>query len=119
MEGFVSTDLELDEEIYRGSMQQIIAVNLGEYAYCDFVIGTDNIITKSGFLYDVGIKFFVLYIPECQNYMVCDIFNLKFMTIMGGVKRESCMRALPEDVRQAIAELRAYRTKKFGQIDFP
>lgn len=119
MQDFVSPEFSIDPEIYRGSMQQIMAMNLGEYVQCDFLIGTDNILTKSGYLYDVGLKYFVLYNLEPENYVVCDIFNLKFITFAGGFRRERYLKLLPEDIKYQITQLKADRTSKFGMIDNP
>ena len=119
MQEFESPNFSIDPEIYRGSMQQIMAMNLGEYVQCDFLIGTDNLLTKSGYLYDVGLKYFVLYNLESQNYVVCDIFNLKFITFIGGIRRERYLKLLPEDIKYSIAQLKADRTSKFGTIDNP
>ncbi len=119
MIGFESPSIALDPDIYRGTIQQIIAVNLGEYVYCDFVIGTDRILTKSGYLYDVGLKYLVLYQPECQYYEVCDIFNVKFITFVNGFKRTKFQDSLAEDIKNQIKKLKLDRTSKFGTIENP
>ncbi|MBQ7096050.1 MAG: hypothetical protein IJN80_06350 [Clostridia bacterium] len=65
---------------YPGSWQQILASNLGEYCYIDFLIGTQNLVRKEGILYNVGVSFVVLYEPKSMNYDVCDLYSIKFVT---------------------------------------
>lgn len=67
---------------YAGSMQQILSDNIGIYVQCDFLIGTDNIVSQVGFLYEVGRQYLVLYNPIDNTYVACDIYNLKFVTFL-------------------------------------
>ena len=46
-----------DSEEMRGSMQAILAQNVGEYVVIEFLIGTEQIIRKQGMLYFVGRSF--------------------------------------------------------------
>ena len=50
-----------DSEEMRGSMQAILAQNIGEYVVIEFLIGTENIVRKQGMLYFVGRSFVTLY----------------------------------------------------------
>lgn len=63
-----------------GSMQELLADNLGLYAVCEFVVGTQDMTAKEGILYSVGRSFLVLYDERQQNFVVCDIFSIKFVT---------------------------------------
>ena len=65
---------------YPGSWQQILASNIGEYCYIDFLIGTQNLVRREGILYNVGVSFVVLYDPRAQAYEVCDLYSIKFVT---------------------------------------
>lgn len=65
---------------YPGSWQQILATNIGEYCYIDFLIGTQNLVRREGILYNVGVSFVVLYDPRGQSYEVCDLYSIKFVT---------------------------------------
>lgn len=65
---------------YPGSWQQVLASNLGEYCYIDFLIGTQNLVRKEGILYNVGVSFVVLYEPKSMSYDVCDLYSIKFVT---------------------------------------
>lgn len=62
-----------------GSMQRILAQNIGEYVVIEFLIGTDLIMRKQGLLYSVGTSFVVLFDDAEKNFIVCDIFSIKFV----------------------------------------
>lgn len=64
-----------------GSMQEALADNLGLYAVCEFVVGTQDMAMKQGILYSVGRSFIVLYDEQQQNFILCDIFSIKFVTL--------------------------------------
>ena len=46
-----------DNEEMRGSMQQILGQNVGEYVVVEFLIGTSMIMRKQGILYHVGVSY--------------------------------------------------------------
>ena len=64
----------------RGSMQQILSENLGQFVVCEFLIGTQAMTRKEGILYSVGRSYLTLYEEVNMNYVVCDIFSIKFVT---------------------------------------
>jgi len=64
-----------------GSMQEALADNLGLYAVCEFVVGTQSMETKEGILYSVGRSFVVLYDERQQTFVLCDVFSIKFATL--------------------------------------
>lgn len=64
----------------RGSMQQILSDNLGLFAVCEFLVGTQAMTRKEGILYAVGRGYVTLYDEVQQDFIVCDIFSLKFVT---------------------------------------
>lgn len=68
-----------DTEEMKGSMQRILADNIGEYVVVEFLIGTDRITRKQGLLYFVGTSFVTLYDDTNNNFIVCDIFSIKFV----------------------------------------
>lgn len=80
--GGISTPPEEDfnTAAMQGSMQQILASNLGLYAVCEFIVGTQAMTRKEGILYTVGRSYMTLYDDSSQNFIVCDIFSLKFVT---------------------------------------
>lgn len=70
---------EFNNEEMRGSMQQILSENIGEYIVAEFLIGTERLMRKQGILYFVGTSFVTLYDDMHNNYIVCDIFSIKFV----------------------------------------
>ncbi|MBQ7034636.1 MAG: hypothetical protein IJN34_02745 [Clostridia bacterium] len=68
---------------YPGSWQQVLRNNEGQYCVIDFLIGTDNLVQQEGVLYDVGVSFIVLFEPRTGNYIVCDLYSIKFVTFVG------------------------------------
>lgn len=70
---------DFDSEEMRGSMQRILADNIGEYVVVEFLIGTERIMRKQGLLYFVGTSYVTLYDDQANNYIVCDIFSVKFV----------------------------------------
>ena len=68
-----------DSEEMRGSMQQILAENVGEYVVIEFLIGTERLMRKQGLLYFVGRSYVTLYDDTVRNYIVCDLFSIKFV----------------------------------------
>ena len=68
-----------DSEEMRGTMQAILAQNIGEYVVVEFLIGTEHMLRKQGMLYYVGRSFVTLYDETVNNFIVCDIFSVKFV----------------------------------------
>lgn len=68
-----------DSEEMRGSIQRILADNIGEYVVIEFLIGTEMIVRKQGILYFVGTTYVTLYDDQLPNFIVCDIFSVKFI----------------------------------------
>ena len=64
----------------QGSIQQILADNVGNFVVCEFLIGTQSLVERSGVLYTVGTGFLVLFEEVSRTYVVCDIFSIKFVT---------------------------------------
>jgi hypothetical protein len=71
--------MDFDSEEMRGSMQKILSDNVGEYVVVEFLIGTDRIMRKQGILYYVGTSYVTLYDDIVNNFIVCDIFSIKFV----------------------------------------
>mgnify|MGYP000311156516 FL=1 len=73
-------DENFNTDAMRGSMQQILSDNLGNFVVCEFLVGTQAMSRKEGILYAVGRSYVTLYEEASQNFVVCDIFSLKFVT---------------------------------------
>ncbi|MBR6735596.1 MAG: hypothetical protein IKL92_01850 [Oscillospiraceae bacterium] len=63
-----------------GSIQELLLQNTGYYVVCDFLIGTDRLVRKEGYLHDVSTGWMSLYMPSVNQYVVCDIYAVKFVT---------------------------------------
>lgn len=72
------------EEAYQGSFLSVLEQNLGYYVVIDFLIGTTELISRSGILYAAGNNFVTLYEPDSNHYVVCDLFSIKFVTFYPG-----------------------------------
>lgn len=68
-----------DEEEMAGSIQKILAENIGNYIVVEFLIGTERMMRKQGYLYHVGTSYITLYDDENENFILCDIFSVKFV----------------------------------------
>jgi len=92
-----TTEQDFDTLGFQGSMQQILSENIGSYVVVDFLIGTNNLTTRQGYLYFVGTQFLVLYDEVYLNYVVCDIFSVKFVTfLMPGCRTVDHMPVMPQ-----------------------
>ncbi|HIT53416.1 MAG TPA: hypothetical protein IAD07_05695 [Candidatus Fimivicinus intestinavium] len=68
------------QEYYLDSLSAILRANVGQPVSCEFLIGTNNIVRREGFLYSSGVNYMTLYQPNENRYMVCDIYSLKFVS---------------------------------------
>lgn len=80
---------EINSKQYNGTMQQILQNNIGEYVIIEFLIGSDNIVYREGILYSVGISYIVLYDERNEQYTICDLYAIKFVTYVDTRKRSS------------------------------
>lgn len=71
--------IDFNTEEMRGSMQKILSDNVGEFVVIEFLIGTEMITRKQGVLYFVGTTYVTLYDEDQNNFIVCDIFSIKFV----------------------------------------
>lgn len=67
------------EEVYLGSFASILRENLGAYVVVEFLIGTTNMISKEGILYNAGNNFITIYNDVNNYYTVCDLYSIKFV----------------------------------------
>lgn len=68
-----------DTEEMEGSIQKILAENIGNYVVVEFLIGTERMSRKQGYLYHIGTSYITLYDDENENFILCDIFSVKFV----------------------------------------
>lgn len=58
-----------------------LAAQVGSRVKVEFLVGTNTYLEKSGKLIDVGANFIVLQEAMTDDLLVCDFFNIKFVTI--------------------------------------
>lgn len=68
-----------NEEVYLASFNSILAENIGAYVVVEFLIGTDNLVSKEGILYNAGNNFITIYNDVDNYYTVCDLYSVKFV----------------------------------------
>lgn len=61
------------------SINNILTANRGRYVVCEFLIGTNIILRREGYIISSGVNFVTLYRKEEDLYQVCDLYSLKFM----------------------------------------
>ncbi|MBR5601535.1 MAG: hypothetical protein IKW24_02810 [Clostridia bacterium] len=62
----------------QGSVQKVLTENIGQYVVMEFLVGSDTIVRKQGILYFVGTSYVVLFDDVIGNYIVCDLYSIKF-----------------------------------------
>lgn len=65
----------------QGSLQSILASTIGNYMMIEFLIGTEQMVRKQGILYRVGTSYITLYDDTARNFIICDLFSIKFVYI--------------------------------------
>lgn len=75
-----SASAEINSEAFNGSMQRILQDNIGAYVIIEFLIGTNNLVYREGRLYEVGISYVVLHDEKNDQYTICDLYSIKFVT---------------------------------------
>lgn len=78
-------------EFYMESFFEVLERSLGYYVTCEFLIGTNSLVERSGILYASGNNFLTLQEGPDGPYMVCDIYSLKFVTVYNTRVRPSQM----------------------------
>lgn len=66
---------------YADSFSDVLMRSIGYYVTCEFLIGTAGLEQKSGYLYAAGVNFLTLHNVENNQYTVCDLYSVKFVTI--------------------------------------
>ena len=73
---------DFNTEGFAGSMQQVLQENIGKYVIVDFFMGTGSLEQRQGYLYDVAAQYIVLFDDINLQYVVCDVFSIKFVTFL-------------------------------------
>ena len=69
---------ENNREAYMASLRSLLSRNVGYFIVCTFLVGTQQSVTWQGILHTVGSDYLVLYQPENERYVSCDLYALKF-----------------------------------------
>ncbi len=94
---------DFNTEAMRGSLQQLLSENLGEFVVIEFLIGTQTTMKKFGILYAVGRNTVTLYEEGSQTFVVCDIFSIKFVTFYFPGQRPGATGNLPNALQSLYA----------------
>lgn len=66
----------------RGFIPYYLTQNIGKSVRAEFIIGSNQYIDKSGILIEVGINYFVLQDVGSRTHVMCDLYSVKFVTIL-------------------------------------
>ena len=84
------------EEVYRGSMKSLLLRNVGNYMVATFLIGTQTTVSWEGMLYDVGNDYLVIYESGRDQYIVTDLYSLKYVEFYDTRRRQICDALMAE-----------------------
>lgn len=87
------------EEAYLGSMQAMLAREIGAYIAATFLVGTAQLLRSEGQLTEVGNNYITIYQADRDRYVVGDLNSLRFVEFF----EDSSMRA----ALQAVSPLSA------------
>ncbi len=80
----VITDLSRPQPMTTESLQYLngfLRTQIGSRIKVEFLVGTNTYLEKSGKLLAVGANFIILQEAMSDDLIVCDFFNIKFITI--------------------------------------
>ena len=84
------------DEVYRGSMKALLLRNVGNYVVATFLIGTQTTVSWEGILYDVGNDYLAIYQSGRDQYIVSDLYSLKYVEFYDTRRRALCDSLLTE-----------------------
>jgi hypothetical protein len=64
------------------NLQNYLQKIINRFVKVDFLIGSDNIISKEGLLKEVGSDYIVLEMLSTNDLLICDIYSIKFVQII-------------------------------------
>ena len=85
------------EEAYLGSLKAMLRRNVGNYLVATFLVGTQNMVSWEGILYDVGNDYLTIYQEARNRYIVSDYYSLKFMEFYDTERQARCAELLAAD----------------------
>lgn len=63
-----------------GYTQGYLKTKIGKRVRIEFLIGSNSIVDRDGTIVDVGISYIVLQEPNTGDYVMCDLYAIKFVT---------------------------------------
>ena len=67
------------DEAARNSWRALLARNVGRNVLVRFLVGTQNMVTVEGELYEVGTDYIVIYQPLWDSHITADLYAVKFV----------------------------------------
>lgn len=89
----IETPISL-EEARLGSLKAMMSQNVGNYIVATFLVGTQNMVSWEGILYDVGNDYLTIYQESRDRYIVSDYYSLKFIEFYDTQRRAICNAVL-------------------------
>jgi hypothetical protein len=83
-------------EAYMGSLKAMLNRNKGNYIVATLLIGTQNLSSWEGVLYDVGNDYVTIYQPGRDRYVVIDMYSLKYIEFYDTRRQQLCDQMLRE-----------------------
>lgn len=71
----------------RGYIPYYLTSNIGKSVRAEFIIGTNQYVDKTGVLIEVGINYFVLEDVGSRTHIMCDLYSVKFVTVLNPGQR--------------------------------
>ena len=66
----------------KGYIPYYLASNIGKNVRAEFIIGSNQYTDRTGVLIEVGINYFVLNDVNSRTNVMCDLYSVKFVTIL-------------------------------------
>ena len=64
------------------SYQEVLFDSVGKFMVCRFLVGSENMVSVSGMLKNVGKDFFILEDPCTKMETTCDLYSVKFISVL-------------------------------------
>lgn len=69
---------QTSDEAYMGSLKAMLNNNVGNHIVASFLIGSRNLMSLEGTLYEVGNNYLTIYQEALGRYVIGDFYSLKF-----------------------------------------
>ena len=104
--GYEGQQANTTSEFYAESFSEVLAKSIGYFVTAEFLIGSNNLVERSGILYAVGNNFMTLQEGPYGPFMICDVYSVKFVTVYNS-------RTRPENFGQRNFQTNAYRNAAY------